>query len=236
MAKVHNFLEMWQGSQNLHATHKESCAQNMLVTAVGYISDTKEIIKASWTNFQYNGVAAFTLSERSPLPPTLSAQDLPGGQPQVLNVGWIKSIDHHPVESDEESSPESISDTENWLNWNGDSDTPNNGEQDCEADDESNIEPGKGSKSSGSPDHWVLSAARNVLRLIWPTWRSMNNAATGFITVCAMETRRNKGNKKKQHWLCQYLFTRFYILLDGEIHLEIYYRRIVSSHMRLIVH
>jgi len=29
MAKVHNFLEMWQGSQNLCATQKESLAQNM---------------------------------------------------------------------------------------------------------------------------------------------------------------------------------------------------------------
>jgi len=28
MAKVHNFLEMWQGSQNLCATQKESPAQN----------------------------------------------------------------------------------------------------------------------------------------------------------------------------------------------------------------
>jgi len=27
MAKVHNFLEMWQGSQNLCATQKESCTQ-----------------------------------------------------------------------------------------------------------------------------------------------------------------------------------------------------------------
>jgi len=28
MAKVHDFLEMWQGSQNLRATQKEFCAQN----------------------------------------------------------------------------------------------------------------------------------------------------------------------------------------------------------------
>jgi len=48
MAKVHYFLEMWQGSQNLRSTEKESHAQNKLMTAVGYISDTEEIIKASW--------------------------------------------------------------------------------------------------------------------------------------------------------------------------------------------
>jgi hypothetical protein len=35
MAKVHNFLEMWQGSQNLLATQKESCAQNKQMTTVG---------------------------------------------------------------------------------------------------------------------------------------------------------------------------------------------------------
>jgi hypothetical protein len=28
IAKVHDVLEMWQGSQNLHATQNETCAQN----------------------------------------------------------------------------------------------------------------------------------------------------------------------------------------------------------------
>ena len=35
MAKVHDVLEMWQASQNLHTTQKESCAQNKQKTAVG---------------------------------------------------------------------------------------------------------------------------------------------------------------------------------------------------------
>jgi len=35
MAQVHNFLDIWQGSQNLHATQKESRAQNKQMTAVG---------------------------------------------------------------------------------------------------------------------------------------------------------------------------------------------------------
>ena len=64
MAKVHDFLEMWQGSQNLHATQKESRAQNKQMTAVGYISDTEESVKASWSLFQHDGAAAFKLSER----------------------------------------------------------------------------------------------------------------------------------------------------------------------------
>ena len=46
MAKVHNFLEMWHGSQNLHATQKEARADNMHMTTIRYISDTEEIVKA----------------------------------------------------------------------------------------------------------------------------------------------------------------------------------------------
>jgi len=136
MAKVHDFLEMWQGSQTLRATQKESHAQNKHMTAVGYISDTEEIVKASWSLFHHDGAAAFILSEKSPVPPALSAKDLPGGRTQVLNVHQIKLIDHHPAESDEDSSPESISDTENWLNWNWDLDNPNDSEGDWEADNE----------------------------------------------------------------------------------------------------
>jgi hypothetical protein len=79
MAKVYDFLKMWQGSQNLCAIQKESRAQNKQMTAVGYISDTEEIVKASWSLFQHDGAAAFKLSERSSLPPPLSEKNLPGG-------------------------------------------------------------------------------------------------------------------------------------------------------------
>jgi hypothetical protein len=74
------------------------------------------------------------LSEKSPVPPALSGKDLPGGQTQVWNVRQIKQINCHPAERDEDSSPESISDTENWLNWNGDLDYSNDSEDDWEAD------------------------------------------------------------------------------------------------------
>jgi len=63
MARVHICLDMWQGSQNLHVTQKEVRAQNKQMTATGYISDTEEIIKASQSNSQHDGVAAFELSE-----------------------------------------------------------------------------------------------------------------------------------------------------------------------------
>jgi hypothetical protein len=122
LAKVHDLLEMWLGSQTLRATQKESRAQNKQRTAVGYISDTEEIVKASWSNFHHDDAATLKLSEKSPVPPPLSTKDLPGEQSQVLNVRRIKRIDRHPTECDEDSSPECISNTKNWLNCNGDLD------------------------------------------------------------------------------------------------------------------
>jgi hypothetical protein len=47
-----------------------------------------------------------------------------------LNVHRVKQIDRHPAESDEDSSPEIISDTENWLNWSEDLDNPNDSKDD----------------------------------------------------------------------------------------------------------
>jgi hypothetical protein len=85
-AKVHDILEIWQGSQNRRVTQKESHAQNKQMTAVGYISHTEESVKASWSLFQHDGAAALKLSERSPLPPALSAKQIPGGRTQILNV------------------------------------------------------------------------------------------------------------------------------------------------------
>jgi len=89
MGKLHDFLAMKQGSQNLRATQKESRAQNKQMTAIGYLSDTEEIIKSSWSLFQPDGAAAFKFSQRSPLPPALSAKDFPGGRTQILNVHRI---------------------------------------------------------------------------------------------------------------------------------------------------
>jgi len=63
MAKVHAFLVMWQGSQNLCAVQKESHAQNKQITGVEYILDVEHIVEASWSLFQHDSVAAFELSE-----------------------------------------------------------------------------------------------------------------------------------------------------------------------------
>jgi hypothetical protein len=62
--------------------------------------DTEEIVKASWSLFEYDGVAAMQLSERSPMPTALSPKDLSGGQTQILYVRQIRRIDPRHVESD----------------------------------------------------------------------------------------------------------------------------------------
>jgi len=59
IAKVQDWLEMWQGSQNLRATQKEYRARNKQMTAVGLYSHTEEIVKASWLLFHHDGGAAF---------------------------------------------------------------------------------------------------------------------------------------------------------------------------------
>ena len=191
MAKVHNLLEMWQGSQNLHATQKESRAQNKQMTAVGYISDTEEIVKASWSLFQHDGAAAFKLSERSPLPPPFSAKDLPGGRTQMLNVRRIRRINHHPVESDEDSAPEIISDTEDCLNWNGDLDNPTDSEDDCALDVEYDLEQDNRLEDPECPAQQDVSAAPNFPGLIRPRRKSKRPVEKVFVTVYTFETTRN---------------------------------------------
>jgi len=109
------------------------------MTAIRYISDTGEIIKASWLTFQHDGVAAFELSERSSLPPALSAKDLPRGRTHEMKVQQINRSDFHPAETDEDSALESISDTEHWLDRNSNLEIPDWSDDDWEADDKSDI-------------------------------------------------------------------------------------------------
>jgi len=167
------------------------------MTAVGYISDTEEIVKASSLLFQHDGAAAYQLSEWSPLPWLLSAKDLPGGRSQILNVHWIRRINHHPVESDEDSPPESISDTEDWLNWNGDSDDPNDSEDHFAEDVESDIEQDNSIEDPACPEQRDVSAAPNVPGVIRPTLNLMRQAEKVLMTVNAIESRRNMRVKIK---------------------------------------
>jgi hypothetical protein len=50
--------------------------------------------------------------------------DLPGGQTQLLKVCYHRTIDNIPIESDQNSTPNTISDTENQLDWNGKLENP----------------------------------------------------------------------------------------------------------------
>jgi len=188
---------MWQGSQNLHATQKESRAQNELLSAVGYISDTEEIIQAPWSLFQHDGAAAFKSSERSPLPLPLSANYCPGEWTQILNVHRIRRINCHAVEHHEQSAPESISHTENWLNWNGDLYNLNVSGHNCAVDVESVIEQDNWIEDPECPEQCDVSADPNVPRLIRPTEKSRRQAEKVLMTVNAIETRRNSGVKTK---------------------------------------
>jgi len=167
------------------------------MTAVGYISDTEEMVKGYCSNFQRDGAAAFDLSEQSPVPPALSAMDLTGGRMQILNVRRIQRIDHHPAQSDEDSSPESISATENWLNWNGDFDNPNDSKDDWQADNESDTDLDNGSEDSETPEQRNVSAEPNVPGLIRPIQRSTEKVEMALMTFNIMEMSRNKGIKKQ---------------------------------------
>jgi len=102
------------------ATQKESRAQNKQMTIGGYISDTEDIVRASWSLFQHDGADTFQSSERSHLPPPLSAENFPGGRNEVLKVHRIRRINRYPDESDEDSAPERILSNEDWIHCNGD--------------------------------------------------------------------------------------------------------------------
>jgi hypothetical protein len=89
-----------------------------------------------------------------------------------LNVRRIQRINRHAVESDEDSAQESISDTADCLNWTGDLNNPNDSEEDCAADNESDIAHNNGIEDSACPEQEDGSAAPNVPRLVRPTRNS----------------------------------------------------------------
>ena len=219
ITKVDNSLEMWQGSQKQHTIQMESRAQTKQNRAIGYIADTEEMIKASWLSFEHNEEAASKLTERSPLPPALSANNLTRGQTQVINVHQIKTIDRHPPKRDVDSAPETILNTENWLDWNWNFDDSNQINDNREADNESDIERGNGIDDLESPNQGDVSAVPKVPRFIWPTCRSQKTAQMVLRTVNTMASRKNKWYKKNFDGMCQSIFTTFFVLFDQELQL-----------------
>jgi len=106
-------------------------------------------------------------------------------------------MNRHPVGSDEDSAPEIISDTNDWLNWNGDLDNPNDSKDDCAVDDESDKEQNNDINDSECPEQQDVSATPNVPGLFRPTRKSKRQAEKVLVTVNAVETRRNTRGKKK---------------------------------------
>jgi len=98
----------------------------------------------------------------------------------------IRRINRHPVESDDDSAPESISDTEDWLNWKGDLDNANVSEEDCAAADESDIEHNNGIEDPECPKQYDVSTAPNVPGLVRPTRKSKRQAEKVLVTVKAV--------------------------------------------------
>jgi len=114
-----------------------------------------------------------------------------------------------------DSAPESISDTEDWLNWNGDLGNSNNSEEHCAADVESDIEQGKSIEDPECPEQRDVFAAPNVPGSIQPTWKSKRQAEKVLMTVNAIETSRNSGVKKKLERMRQ-CFTSFFTYLNRQ--------------------
>jgi len=142
------------------------------MAALQYILAMKDILQASWSYFQHDGVAPCILSERSPLPPALSAKNLAGEQTPVSKLGKFKYINRHPAKRNDDSASDSISNTENWLDWNGELDNPNVSEDDCEGDNEFEIVSDDGINDPECQDQRNMCDTMNLLELIGSTLRS----------------------------------------------------------------
>ena len=83
-------------------------------------------------------------------------------------------------------------------------DNPTDCEDDCAADDESDIEQYNGIEDSECPEQQDMSAEPNVPGLVRPTRMSKSTAAKVLVTVSAVETWRNNGGKTKWDRMCEW--------------------------------
>jgi hypothetical protein len=86
---------------------------------------------------------------------------------------------------------------DDWLNWNGDLDNTNDSDDDCAADDESDVEQYNGIEDSECAEQQDVRAAPNVPALVQPTRKSKSQAEKVLVMVIAVETRTNNGGKNK---------------------------------------
>jgi hypothetical protein len=76
-------------------------------------------------------------------------------------------------------------------------DNPNDSEEDCAADNDSDIEHNNCIEDPERPEQQDGSAAPNMPRLVRPTRKSKRQTEKVLMSVNAAETRGNKGGKKK---------------------------------------
>jgi len=74
---------------------------------------------------------------------------------------------------------------------------PNDTEDGCAADIDSDMEQGNGIEDPECPAHRDVSAAPNIPKWIWPTHTSQRQTEKVLVTVRPIETRRNNRVKKK---------------------------------------
>jgi hypothetical protein len=79
MAKVYTILVKWHGCQNMHITQNEFWASNILMAAIGYISNTQDIVKVSQSLCPHVGGAVLKLLETKHFQLALHAKDMPAG-------------------------------------------------------------------------------------------------------------------------------------------------------------
>jgi hypothetical protein len=76
-------------------------------------------------------------------------------------------------------------------------DNHNDSEENCAVDNESDIRPNNGIEDPECPELHDVSDSLYVPRLVWPTRKGKRQAEKVLEMVNAVETRRNKGGKKK---------------------------------------
>ena len=123
--------------------------------------------------------------------------DLPAGRTEILNICQSRRVNRHPAESDEDGAPESVSDTDDCDDWNGDLDNPNDSEDYCAVDIGSDIAKDNSIEDREWPEQRDMSASPTVPRLIQATRKSKSQADKVLMTVNAIETRRHNGMNKK---------------------------------------
>jgi hypothetical protein len=96
------------------------------------------------------------------------------------------------------SAPESILETKDQLSWNGDLNNPNDSEDDCAANIDSDTWQHNAIEDPEFPEQPNVSIAPNVPGLIRHSQKSMSHAKKVLVMVNAIETRRNKGLTKSR--------------------------------------